>query len=115
MNDTPEKFPLEITCQQVQDKLSNQDDFLLLDCREQDEYDAVKIDGCKLYPMSQIQEQLDQLQPHQEREIVVYCHHGGRSLRVAMWLRGQGFTKSCSMSGGIDQWAQEIDQSLPRY
>lgn len=115
MADTNEKYPLEMTCQQVQQKQNNQEDFLLLDCREQEEYDTVKIEGSELYPMSQLQDQVEQLQSHKDQEIVVYCHHGGRSLRVAMWLRGQGFTKSCSMSGGIDQWAQEIDSSLPRY
>jgi rhodanese-related sulfurtransferase len=46
---------------------------------------------------------------------VVHCHHGGRSLRVAHWLREQGFANAQSMAGGIDRWSQEIDPSVPRY
>jgi rhodanese-related sulfurtransferase len=45
----------------------------------------------------------------------VHCHHGGRSLRVVRWLREQGFSRAQSMAGGIDQWAVDIDPSLPRY
>ncbi|MCA9042515.1 MAG: rhodanese [Planctomycetaceae bacterium] len=107
--------PLEMTCEQVKAKLDNKDDFLLLDCREEDEYRTVHIDGATLIPMSVVQERVGELETNKEGEIVVYCHHGGRSLRVTMWLRQQGFAKAINMSGGIDEWAQKIDPSLPRY
>jgi adenylyltransferase/sulfurtransferase len=107
--------PIEVHCAEVKARLDGGDDFLLLDCREPDEHEAVHIAGAELLPMSEIQQRVGELEPHKEREVVVYCHHGGRSLRVAMWLRGQGFTQASSMAGGIDQWAQEIDATLPRY
>jgi len=47
--------------------------------------------------------------------IVVLCHHGQRSLSVAMWLRGQGFERAQSLAGGIDAWSRVIDPSVPRY
>jgi len=65
--------------------------------------------------MSEIQNRLAELETHRDDDIVIHCHHGGRSLRVANWLRQQGFSKAQSMAGGIDQWAVEIDPSLPRY
>jgi rhodanese-related sulfurtransferase len=65
--------------------------------------------------MSEITGRLDELEPHRGRAVVVYCHHGGRSLQVARFLRGQGFDKAQSMAGGIDEWAETIDPSLPRY
>jgi rhodanese-related sulfurtransferase len=55
------------------------------------------------------------LSAYREQPIVVHCHHGGRSLRVARWLREQGFRRAQSMSGGIEQWAVEIDSTLARY
>jgi rhodanese-related sulfurtransferase len=109
------EVPLEIDCQTVHAKLLSKQDFLLLDCRESDEYAIVNVAGAQLLPMSQLAARLAELEPYRDREIVVHCHHGGRSLKVAHWLRGQGYVKVQSMAGGIDRWAQEIDRSLPRY
>jgi rhodanese-related sulfurtransferase len=108
-------LPLETDCQTVKSLRNDGADFLLLDCREQDEFDLVHIEGAHFIPMSQIQTRLSELQPHQQRRIVVHCHHGGRSLRVAAWLRQQGFENAQSLAGGIDQWAADIEPSLPRY
>ncbi|QDU78998.1 putative adenylyltransferase/sulfurtransferase MoeZ [Polystyrenella longa] len=107
--------PLEMSCEQVKAKLDNNDDFLLLDVREEDEYQTVHVEGATLVPMSQIQDRVGELDPQKDSEVVVYCHHGGRSMKVMLWLRKQGFSKAINMSGGIDEWAEKIDPSLPRY
>lgn len=107
--------PMEVDCRHVKGKLDAGEKFLLLDCREQSEYDTVKIAGAVLVPMSQIQERVGELEAFKEGPVVVHCHHGGRSLRVANWLRGQGYLQAQSMAGGIDDWAVQIDPSLPRY
>jgi rhodanese-related sulfurtransferase len=109
------EVPLEIDCQTVHARLLSKQDLLLLDCREPDEHAIVNVAGAQLLPMSQLAARLAELEPYRDREIVVHCHHGGRSLKVAHWLRGQGYVKVQSMAGGIDRWAQEIDRSLPRY
>ena len=111
----PGALPLEINVQQVKSLLEAGEDFLLLDCREQDEFEIVRIGGATLLPMSEIQARAAELEPHRQRRIVVHCHHGGRSMRVTQWLRVQGFAAVQNMSGGIDQWAIEIDTTLPRY
>ena len=108
-------LPLEIDCRSVQAKLDQKADFLLLDCREKTEYDTVHIAAATLLPMSEMQARVAELEAHKNREIVVHCHHGGRSLRVTNWLRQQGFPNVKSMSGGIDEWATAIDTTLPRY
>lgn len=108
-------LPLEITCQDVKAKVDAGDEFILLDCREADEYAIAKIDAARFLPMSEIQQRLDELAGDRDRQIVVHCHHGGRSLRVAQWLRQQGFSRAQSMSGGIDAWSQQIDARVPRY
>ncbi len=106
---------MEVDCTTVKAKLDAGEQFVFIDCREQHEYDTAKIEGAILLPMSQIQERVTELQQHKDSEIIIHCHHGGRSLQVAMWLRQQGFQNALSMAGGIDVWAQEIDPSLPRY
>ena len=60
-------------------------------------------------------ERVGEIEMHRDRLIVIHCHHGGRSLRVARWLRENGFQHAQSMAGGIDEWSQEIDSSVPRY
>ena len=109
------ELPLEISCQSVKAKLDSGDGFLLLDCRETDEHAVARIAGARLLPMSEIQARQDELASERDREIVVYCHHGGRSLQVARWLRHQGFAQARSMAGGIDRWSLEIDAAVPRY
>lgn len=107
--------PLEIDCRTMQAKLEGGEEVLLLDCREPDEHQVAHIAQARLLPMSQLADRVSELEPYRGREIVVHCHHGGRSLRVARWLRQQGYDRAKSLSGGIDQWSQEIDPAVPRY
>jgi len=108
-------LPLEIDCRTVKQKLDTKDDLLLVDCRERDEHAKASIAQAVLLPMSEIADRLSELEPYRQRHVVVHCHHGGRSLRVTRWLREQGFGQVQNMAGGIDQWSQEIDRSVPRY
>jgi adenylyltransferase/sulfurtransferase len=112
---TNEALPLEIAPAEVKRMLDAGEDFLLMDCREADEHATVNIKQATLLPMSELADRASELTPHRERRIVVHCHHGGRSMRVTKWLREQGFGATQSMAGGIDQWAIEIDPTLPRY
>lgn len=111
----PKEYDIEIDVQGVQQLTQADEDFLFIDCREQNEFDLCRIDGAKLMPMGAIPESLGELEPFREKRIVIHCHHGGRSLRVANWLRQQGFSGSQSMAGGIDDWSQKIDPEVPRY
>ncbi|HVX63633.1 MAG TPA: rhodanese-like domain-containing protein [Pirellulales bacterium] len=110
-----EKLPLETTCHAVKARLDAGDDFVLLDCRETDEYEIVCIESAQLLPMSELMARASELEPHRDRDIVVHCHHGGRSMQVTRWLRQQGYVRAQSMAGGIDAWAVEINPELPRY
>jgi rhodanese-related sulfurtransferase len=107
--------PLELDCRTLHSQREAGADILLVDCRDPDEWAIVKIPGATLLPMSEMADRVAELAPYRDRPIVVHCHHGGRSLRVINWLRGQGFSQAQSLAGGIDAWAAEIDPSLPRY
>tara|TARA_R110002095_G_scaffold35763_3_gene33588 strand:- start:2974 stop:3303 length:330 start_codon:yes stop_codon:yes gene_type:complete len=106
---------LEIDCQTVKQKLDSNHPFLLLDCREQEEFNLVNIPESRLLPMSEIQQRVSELDDHREAEIIVYCHHGMRSMQVTAWLLQEGFTNVKSMQGGIDAWSCGIDDSKIRY
>jgi rhodanese-related sulfurtransferase len=87
--------------------------FQLIDCREPDEWALCRIEGATLIPLSQFAERaLPALSP--DRPVVVYCHHGMRSLRATQWLRHKG-VNAWSLAGGIDAWSEVIDEDVPRY
>ena len=107
---------MEITAQDVKQKLDAGEKLHLIDVREPQEFAIAKIPGGELFPMRSVPASLAQLQTRAaEGPLVVYCHHGVRSLNVVHWLRGQGIEACLSMSGGIDAWSREIDPSVPRY
>jgi len=87
---------------------------VLLDVREPWEYEAAHIEGSTPIPMGDIPARaFQELDP--EAHIVTVCHHGVRSMNVAVWLRNQGFEKAQSLRGGIDAWSAEVDPAVPRY
>jgi rhodanese-related sulfurtransferase len=104
---------IEISPRDVKAMLARGDKFAFVDVREQWEYDATRIEGSTLIPLRQIPANLATLQ--QAGEIVLFCHHGMRSMDAAAWLRSQGVAGARSMSGGIDRWSAEVDPKVPRY
>lgn len=108
------EVPIDIDVHEVRNLLAS-GDIVLIDCREQDEWNTAKIDGAILMPMGNWANEIEQLEALSGRHLVVHCHHGGRSLRVTRWLRENGFPDAQNMSGGIDAWSQLIDPDVPRY
>jgi rhodanese-related sulfurtransferase len=108
-------LPLEVDVATVAQMQRAGDPFVLLDVREHDEFELARIDGSRLIPMSQLGERLDELNECRDQHIVVHCHHGMRSLRVTHALRQAGFPRAQSMAGGIDQWSDQIDPTVPKY
>ena len=109
-------FPFEITPQEVQQRLDAGDKLMLIDVREPGEFQQARIEGAELIPMRSVPAGLPHLEAQAEDALlVVYCHHGVRSLNVVNWLREQGVSACQSMAGGIDRWSLEIDPSVPRY
>ncbi|RMF45154.1 MAG: rhodanese-like domain-containing protein [Planctomycetota bacterium] len=106
--------PLEIDVHRVAELLAA-GGIVLVDCREPDEFEIARIAGAVLLPMSQWESCAGQLEQFRGQHLVVHCHHGMRSLRVARWLREHGFGTAQSMAGGIDAWSQCIDPAVPQY
>lgn len=107
-------LPPEITAEEFASLRPQSDAPTLLDVREKWEYDTAHLDPSLLMPMGDVPSRANnELDP--DARIVVLCHHGARSLNVAMWLRQQGFDNAQSLAGGIDAWSRQIDPTLPRY
>lgn len=85
----------------------------VLDVREPWELQRCLIEGSVTIPMSEIPARAGDLDPR--RDWVVVCHHGMRSLQVAMFLERQGFERMHNLRGGIDAWAAQVDPAMPRY
>jgi rhodanese-related sulfurtransferase len=111
---TTNQMDYEITPDQFKKLRDAKSGYTLLDVREPWEFQTAKIDGATLMPVGDVPSRAHQeLDP--EQHIVVYCHHGVRSMNVTSWLRQQGFEKAQSLAGGIDRWAREVDPSVPKY
>lgn len=110
-----ESYPIEIDVHTAKQLIDSEDDCLLLDVRQPDEFETAKIDGSKLIPMGELRDRLSELDGNRDSRIIVHCHHGGRSMRVTEALRSAGFEKVQNMAGGIDAWSLEIDDTVPRY
>jgi rhodanese-related sulfurtransferase len=105
---------LEITPEAFAQQRQQSDKPLLLDVREPWEFQTASLPNSLLMPMGEVASRAHtELDP--DAPIVVMCHHGARSLNVAMWLRDQGFPNAQSLAGGIDAWSRAIDPHIPRY
>jgi rhodanese-related sulfurtransferase len=104
---------IEITPRETKELLARDPKVLFVDVREQWEYDTAHIDGSVLIPLGQIPGNLQRIESSEQ--IVIFCHHGMRSLDAVAWLRSQGVEGARSMAGGIDRWSTEIDSTVQRY
>ena len=109
-------LPLEITPREVRQRLDGGEKIALIDVREPGEFQLARIAGAELIPMRTVPAELQRLDAlAEETPLIVFCHHGIRSLNVVHWLREQGVAACQSMAGGIDRWSLEIDPSVTRY
>jgi rhodanese-related sulfurtransferase len=104
---------MQIEPRDLAERIARGEKVYLLDVRTREEYDAVKIDNAHLFT----QELMQEIQSNWQREnlLVIYDHHGTRSLDAAAYFQGHGFENVKSLRGGIDAWSVEVDPKLSRY
>ncbi len=89
-------------------------DMLLLDVREDWEIQLAPVPTAIVHiPMGQILGRLAELDP--QRETVVICRSGGRSMQVANFLSSRGFASVSNLAGGILAWSRDLDPGIPQY
>lgn len=110
----------EVSVQTLAEKRKNNENFVLLDVREEHELQFADVgDGVTLLPLSLLAEQKLGAIPDEiadkGTEVIVMCHTGRRSAQVTAWLQQQGWTNVFNLDGGIEAYAVEIDPDVGRY
>ena len=103
---------LQVDPTQVRAWLDAGKDFSLIDVRTPDEWQIARIEGAELLDY---QDSGKYMSLPKDRTIVFACKTGSKSLDVAAYFKGHGFTNVHSMRGGIEAWAAEVDPAVPRY
>jgi adenylyltransferase/sulfurtransferase len=103
----------DITPRELESRLRQGDDLILLDVREPHEWDITHLQGARLIPLNTLPQRAHELSTADE--IVLYCKGGVRSARAMSQLRELGFRKLWNLKGGVNSWAEEVDPSMPRY
>jgi rhodanese-related sulfurtransferase len=111
----------ELTAQELKERLDRGEALTVLDVREDDErlYAAIPLPGGVVdlhVPLGEVTARFDEVRDAAEgRSLVVYCHHGQRSMVVATWLARRGILEVHNLEGGIDAWSTRVDAKVRRY
>jgi molybdopterin/thiamine biosynthesis adenylyltransferase/rhodanese-related sulfurtransferase len=103
----------ETDVKELKRKIDAKENFFLLDVREPNEYQIGKIPGSTLIPLGEVPQRVNEIP--RDKEIIVHCKMGGRSAKAAEFLRRQGYTNVKNLKGGILDWSDKIDPSVPKY
>jgi len=106
---------MECTALELKQKLSDGEDFLLLDVRTLEEHALARVEPSLLVPLHELAERLEELETWRDREVICLCHHGIRSAQACMYLTSRGFSRVRNLNGGIDAYAAEADPGMHRY
>lgn len=102
----------QITVAELKRRIDAGEDLFILDVREPFEYQIANIGG-KLIPQGEVPQRLAEID--RDREIIVHCKSGGRSQRIAEFLKQSGYPNVVNVTGGILAWSSEIDPTVPKY
>jgi adenylyltransferase/sulfurtransferase len=103
----------EISPELVHEMIDTGEDPILLDVRDDWEWEHAHLEGAIHIPLDELAARTGELDPRSE--IIVYCHHGDRSIDGCLLLWEHGFRKVRSLTGGIEAWSELIDPTVPRY
>lgn len=103
----------DLSVQDIKTRLDAGESLVLLDIREPYELIFCHLEGAILIPMSEMRQRRQEIP--RDRPVIVFCHHGIRSVNLIDQLQTLGYTNLINMHGGIDTWSREIDPSIPRY
>jgi sulfur-carrier protein adenylyltransferase/sulfurtransferase len=102
----------QITVKELKRRIDAGEKVQLIDVREPYEYQIAQIGG-KLIPQNDVPQRLAEID--RNREVVVHCKSGGRSQRIAEFLKQSGYPEVSNLAGGILAWSDEIDPKVPKY
>ena len=94
---------MDITVQELRQKLQAGEKFVFIDVREPWEYEEFNL-GAQLIPLGSLPNRSWELEDHKNDEVVVHCRSGARSGMAQAMLAGQGFTNVRNLTGGVMAW-----------
>ncbi len=103
----------EITVEEFREMQNRNAKLLILDVREDWEFDLARIPNSVLLTEKNFSENVDRSK--NVECVVVVCHHGLRSMNATLYLRDNGILNARSLQGGIEAYSAKIDNSIPRY
>ncbi|WP_456402463.1 rhodanese-like domain-containing protein [Persephonella sp.] len=106
---------INISVQELKEKIDRGEDFILLDVREPAEYEFSRIreKDAFLIPLMKLPTVIDTLP--KDKPIYIICRSGNRSLQATLWLMEKGFKNVKNVEGGILSWSEFIDPTVPQY
>ena len=108
--------PIEISVEEAGAIAARGESVAWIDVREPEEHAIAHLPGAEFIPMGSVPQHLQTLERlSDDKPLIVFCHHGVRSLHVTAWLRNHGIENAQSLQGGIDAWSRLIDPAVPRY
>lgn len=105
----------QIRVQELAARIQAGEPIVLLDVRQPWEHELAALPNSTLIPLGELPVRADEFQPPEDAMVVVYCHHGIRSLSGAALLEQRGLRRVASLAGGIDAWSLLVDKAIPRY
>ena len=102
----------EITVEELKQMIDNQEDFQLIDVREEFEYETSNIEGENI-PLGEILLEKDKVS--KDKPVVVHCRSGKRSAQAILLLEKEGYTNLSNLQGGILAWRDAFDPNMPVY
>jgi rhodanese-related sulfurtransferase len=105
-------MPRTIAPLELKTRMASGESLFLLDVRQPDEHAFARIEPSRLIPLAELLQRLDEVPV--DMPVIVYCHHGVRSLSGAALLERSG-CDVYSLTGGIDAWSEAVDPRVPRY
>lgn len=103
----------EINAEEASNLRETNPEAIFLDVREDSELAICRIEGALHIPMGQIPDRFESLP--REAPLVVFCHHGMRSMHVLQFLEAKGFENGVNLAGGIHAWATDVDPNVTKY
>jgi adenylyltransferase/sulfurtransferase len=108
-------MPQEITPRELARRMENGHPVRLIDVRQAWEHGIARLPDSLLIPLNELQARTSEVPKEPATLVVVYCHHGIRSLSAVSYLQKLGLMHVRSLAGGIDAWSCEVDPAIPRY
>ena len=107
--------PFEISARDLARHLANGHSVRMIDVRQPWESDIARLPDSLLIPLGDLPKRIAEVPTEPAFTVVLYCHHGVRSLSAVTYLHRLGYFHVRSLAGGIDAWSCEVDPSVPRY